>query len=146
MKISNRHSGLTILFLLLTLLCFSQKKYAFVSGKVVDDNENPLTKVSVVILGQSNGITTNDSGYFRIRVEADKAFALIFSYAGRRAEQKNFLLSEGEEAVSYTHLYYWIAKCQQAMGQTAEAKLNYQRAFGLDQSFTAARDSANKLK
>ncbi|HRG25455.1 MAG TPA: TonB-dependent receptor, partial [Chitinophagaceae bacterium] len=97
MKIINRHSGLTILFLFLTLLCFSQKKYAFVSGKVVDDNENPLTKVSVVILGQSNGITTNDSGYFRIRVEADKAVALIFSYAGRRAEQKNFLLSEGEE-------------------------------------------------
>jgi hypothetical protein len=64
MKIINRHSGLTILFLFLTLLCFSQKKYAFVSGKVVDDNENPLTKVSVVILGQSNGITTNDSGLF----------------------------------------------------------------------------------
>lgn len=97
MKISNRHFGLTIFCLLLTLLCYSQKKYAFVSGKVVDDNENPLSKVSVVILGQSNGITTNDSGYFRIRVEAGKAFALIFSYAGRRAEQKNFLLSEGEE-------------------------------------------------
>lgn len=97
MKISNRHSGLTFLFLLLSLFCFSQKKYAYVSGKVVDENENPLTKVSVVILGQSNGITSNDSGYFRIRVEAEKAFALIFSYAGRRAEQKNFLLSEGEE-------------------------------------------------
>jgi len=42
--------------------------------------------------------------------------------------------------------YYWIAKCQQALGQKEEAKLNYQRAFGLDQSFTSARDSANKLK
>jgi tetratricopeptide (TPR) repeat protein len=46
----------------------------------------------------------------------------------------------------YADNYYWIAKCQQAMGQKEEAKLNYQRAFGLDQSFTAARDSANKLK
>jgi tetratricopeptide (TPR) repeat protein len=45
----------------------------------------------------------------------------------------------------YADTYYWIAKCQQALGQREEAKLNYQRAFGLDQSFTAARDSAAKL-
>jgi len=45
----------------------------------------------------------------------------------------------------YADNYYWIAKCQQAMGQTAEAKLNYQRAFGLDQEFKAAKDSADKL-
>ena len=97
------------LFLLLLLLfvsatSFSQNlpagkagKSAFVSGKVVDENENPLPNVSVIILGQSKGITTNDSGYFRIKVTADKAFALIFTYTGRRAEQKNFLLNENEE-------------------------------------------------
>lgn len=90
------------LFILLVLLfvsatVFSQKKSAFVSGKVVDENENPLPNVSVIILGQSKGITTNDSGFFRIKVTADKAFALIFTYTGRRAEQKNFLLNENEE-------------------------------------------------
>ena len=42
--------------------------------------------------------------------------------------------------------YYWIAKCQQAMGQREEAKLNYQRAYGLDNTFIAAKDSAGKLK
>ena len=42
--------------------------------------------------------------------------------------------------------YYWIAKCQQAMGLKEEAKLNYQRAYGLDNTFTAAKDSAGKLK
>ena len=42
--------------------------------------------------------------------------------------------------------YYWIAKCQQAMGQREEAKLNYQRAYGLDNTFIAAKDSADKLK
>lgn len=45
----------------------------------------------------------------------------------------------------YADTYYWIAKCQQALGQKEEAKLNYQRAFGLDQAFTAAKDSAAKL-
>ena len=78
-------------------IAFSQKKSAFVSGKVVDENENPLPNVSVVILGQSKGITTNDSGYFKIKVTAEKAFAIIFSYTGRKPEQKNFLLNENEE-------------------------------------------------
>ena len=97
MKINPRQILLTAIFLLLSLFSFSQKKSAFVSGKVVDDNEMPLANVSVVILGQTKGISTNDSGYFRLKIEADRAFALIFSYAGRRTEQKNFLLSEGEE-------------------------------------------------
>ena len=88
---------LTATCLLLSVASFSQKKFAYVSGKVVDENENPLSNVSVVILGQSKGIITNDSGYFRIKVTADKAFAIVFSYTGRNTEQKNFLLNEGEE-------------------------------------------------
>ncbi len=82
---------------MLSILSFSQKKSAFVSGKVVDENENPLANVSVTILGQSKGIITNDSGYFKIKAEAEKAFALVFTYAGRKTEQRNFLLNENEE-------------------------------------------------
>lgn len=88
---------LTSICILLTVLCFSQKKSAFVSGKVVDDNENPLPGVSVIILGRESGITTNDSGYFKLKVPADKAFAIVFSYTGRKPEQRNFLLNENEE-------------------------------------------------
>ena len=97
MKINSRQILLITIFILSATLSFSQKKSAYVSGKVVDENENPLPNVSVVILGQSKGIITNDSGYFRIKVAADKAFAIVFSYAGRKTEQKNFLLNENEE-------------------------------------------------
>lgn len=97
MKINCRPILLTATCLLLVLAAFSQKKIAHVSGTVVDENENPLSNVSVTILGKQSGITTNDSGYFRMEVPAEKAFALIFSYAGLRSEQKNFLLSENEE-------------------------------------------------
>src|SRR6202022_1216271 len=34
---------------------------------------------------------------FRIRVPADKAFALVFSFTGYQSEQKNFLLNENED-------------------------------------------------
>lgn len=42
--------------------------------------------------------------------------------------------------------YYWLAKTQQAMGNKNEARLNYQRAYGLDKTLTEAKDSADRLK
>jgi len=42
--------------------------------------------------------------------------------------------------------YYWLGKSQQALGNKNEARLNYQRAYGLDKTFTEAKDSADHLK
>lgn len=97
MKIRSRQIFLTAVAILLSLLSFSQKKSAVVSGKIVDENEQPLPHVSVVILGRQTGVASNDSGYFKIKVPAEKAFAIVFSYTGRESEQKNFLLNENEE-------------------------------------------------
>lgn len=83
-------------FLLIASASFAQKKSATVSGRVLDENENPLAKVSVIILGKTNGVTTNDSGFFTIKVPADKAFALEFSFNGYRTEQRNFFLVADE--------------------------------------------------
>ena len=88
------------LSLVLSLLCifgYAQKRTAYVSGTLVDDSGSPLANVSVVVLGKSTGIVTSDSGYFRIRVPADRSFALIFSHTGYAETQKNFLLNENEE-------------------------------------------------
>ncbi len=46
----------------------------------------------------------------------------------------------------FADAYYWIAKCQEAMGKREEAKLNYQRAYGLDKTLTEAKEAADKLK
>ncbi len=86
-----------IIFLCLAFQGFAQKNHAVVSGRVIDENEDPVAGVSVVILGRQNGITTSDSGTFKIIVPSGKAFALIFSHTGFVDLQKNFLLNEGEE-------------------------------------------------
>lgn len=88
---------LTLLLLAFCHTGFAQRKAAFVSGKVVDENERPLANVSVVILGRQTGIATTDSGAFRLQVPADKAFALVFSFTGYKTEQRNFLLNDQEE-------------------------------------------------
>lgn len=49
-------------------------------------------------------------------------------------------------SATFPDAYYWMGKCQEAMGNLKEAKLNYQRAFGLDNTFIEAKEAADKLK
>jgi hypothetical protein len=91
-----RHPILLLTILLCTF-CHAQKKGALVSGKVVNGEDQPLTHVSVTVLGQQKGIATSDSGTFSIKVPADRAFALLFSHSGYKTAQQNFLLNEGEQ-------------------------------------------------
>lgn len=58
---------------------------------------------------------------------------------------KTFQLANTISA-TFPDAYFWIGKCQESLGQLAEAKLNYQRAVGLDDSFIEAKEAANKLK
>lgn len=75
----------------------AQKSGARISGKILDENENPLQSVSIVMLGRESGLSSSDSGTFRMLVPADKAFALIFSHTGYKSLQKNFILNDKEE-------------------------------------------------
>jgi CarboxypepD_reg-like domain/TonB-dependent Receptor Plug Domain len=84
------------LFCLLSTISFAQTKYATVKGIVVDDNDMPLRKVSVIVLGKNTGTTTSDSGTFSIKLPAQKSLALIFSSTGYSTLQKNFFLSNEE--------------------------------------------------
>jgi hypothetical protein len=56
-----------------------------------------MSGVSIVILGKQNGVVSSDSGTFRIKVPAEKAFGLVFSFSGYHEEQKNFFISEHEQ-------------------------------------------------
>jgi tetratricopeptide (TPR) repeat protein len=46
---------------------------------------------------------------------------------------------------TFADAYYWMGKTQEALNQKAEAKLSYQRAYGLDKSLTEAKAAAAKL-
>ncbi len=86
-----------VLLLLTGLTVSAQNKQAWISGRVIGENEEALRGVSVSVLGKTGGVVTGDSGTFRIRVPAGKSFALVFSHTGYAEVQKIFYLSEGEE-------------------------------------------------
>jgi len=104
---------LTILCCLIFSISFSQKKAANIRGKVVDENENPLPNVSVVILGKTAGVLTNDSGRFSIKVPAGRAFALVFSFTGYRNEQRNFYLNESEDETMVLRMEKGVRELQE---------------------------------
>ena len=79
-----------------SFVSYGQKKNASVEGKVVDSDNKPIEGASIIILGRQTGITSNDTGYFKITVPADRAFALIISYTGYISQQRNLLLNENE--------------------------------------------------
>jgi len=46
----------------------------------------------------------------------------------------------------FAEAYYWAGKAEEALGKKEEAKLNYQRAYGLDKSLDKAREAEAKMK
>jgi tetratricopeptide (TPR) repeat protein len=46
---------------------------------------------------------------------------------------------------TYAEAYYWMGKTQEAMGNKADARLNYQRAYGLDKTLSEAKEAADRL-
>jgi hypothetical protein len=85
-----------LLLCLFTVTAAAQSKYAVITGKITDENDTPLKNVSIVILGKNSGIVSSDSGTFSLRVPAQRALALVFSYTGFGDQQKNFFLSNDE--------------------------------------------------
>jgi tetratricopeptide (TPR) repeat protein len=47
---------------------------------------------------------------------------------------------------SFPDAWYWIGRCQEAMGDKTSAKENYEKAFELDNTFTEAKEAAANLR
>lgn len=87
---------LLIIWMISVLYACAQQRGGFITGKVTDENNRGIASVSVKILGDFKGTYTNDTGWFSIKVPAQKAIALLFSHTGYANQQFNFLLNDGE--------------------------------------------------
>ena len=84
-------------YLLLILLCVCSMcrmmAQDMISGKVVDENRNPLPYVSVVLQHVQDssyvcGVTSDTEGVFRLPVQPDREYALLVSYIGYTTVRK----------------------------------------------------------
>ena len=87
MKANTRLTQLTLgllallMVLLIPLTANAQGAYRTINGTVVDENQEPLTGVSVKILGQNTGMATDLDGNYTIKVPSS-AKQLVFTYVG----------------------------------------------------------------
>jgi tetratricopeptide (TPR) repeat protein len=90
--------------------------------------------------------------YFNKAIAADYTFLDAYMDKGRilfNEKKYNDAVTDLQLALkispAYADAYYWLGKCQEMLGQKQDAKLNYQRAFGLDKTLTEAKEAADKL-
>lgn len=85
----NQRFAYRFIFHLSALLLFCNLLFAqqrVISGKVTDENANPLERVSVTVKGKSNiGTTTNANGFFSIAAVANDV--LVFEFVGFGKEE-----------------------------------------------------------
>ena len=81
-----------LLFILLTgsfyFVAAQQLKAFAVKGSVLDDNDLPISGVSVSVLNKNTGTVTNDSGYFNIKFSSTQSVAVVFTHTGYNTLRK----------------------------------------------------------
>lgn len=84
------------IFLSAGLTLLAQVTTARLSGRIIDQDDQPIPFVTITVLGKKQSVQSNDSGFFQLTVPANRAFALVFSHAGYITVQRNFLLNASE--------------------------------------------------
>lgn len=86
------HTFFQVLFLLFTLMSFSQN--AKVTGLVLDENKNPVEGVNVSY--QSKSVITDTNGFYAIEIPANKKVVLIYTHVALKSITQTFLLKPNE--------------------------------------------------
>ena len=73
-KITDRQIALTNA----SIIASGQQQEKTVTGKVTDDQGNPIPGVNIVVKGTTNGVITNSDGTYSIKVPADAVLEFLF--------------------------------------------------------------------
>ena len=102
-----------ILFIISCFPLFGMAQlHAYISGKVVDENDASLQGVTIQMLGKQKSTTTKEDGSFKMIVTPNKPFALIYSSIGRATVQKNYIINASKEEKVLIRLMPTITQLQ----------------------------------
>ena len=89
-----------ILFMSLSFHMMAQNtNTAKVSGKVIDENRQPIALVNISIEGEPGGTSTDDHGNYAISLPVNKEITLIFSFIGYKTESMMVVMKPSQEKV-----------------------------------------------
>jgi hypothetical protein len=99
----NRIAVQLVLYTLLIILPFNakfafgqQERSGVISGKVFDQRNKPLELVNVSVFGKAGGTSTDKNGNFELRIPADTAITVVFSFIGFEKQEIVVTVKNGE--------------------------------------------------
>lgn len=87
-----------IFFSVLFLLLFQGVHAAVVSGKITDENNEPLPFVSVYLQGTTQGVTSNREGTYSIELPVGK-HEIFFQFLGYKKHLENVTVESAEQKI-----------------------------------------------
>ncbi|MDN3723475.1 TonB-dependent receptor [Aequorivita sp. SDUM287046] len=84
------------LFFLLFFTIYGTSQNASVSGKIIDNNQLPISGVNVIIKDSNKGTLTNGEGVFKIENLSSGSYILSVSYVGYKTREMNISLADGQ--------------------------------------------------
>ena len=99
------------------------------------------TKNSAEAIQQFDATIKTDHRYLNAYIEKGK---ILFDQKKTTDALKTFQLAN-TITPSFPDAWYWMGRCLEVLGQKEEAKLNYEKAYSLDKTFTEAKEAAEKI-
>ena len=88
-----KKSFLTVLFLLITCLIFSQT--ATIKGVILDENNKPVDNVNIKV--GNDGTKTNENGFYQLKIPSNQDISIEFTHITFKKIVSKFNLKNGEE-------------------------------------------------
>ena len=83
-----------ILFLLLQISSIGQT----IEGKITDFKLNPLAAVNISIIDQSGGLISDNDGFYKVNIKANRSYVIAFSFIGYETEKVRVpMLKQGQK-------------------------------------------------
>ena len=99
MTLTAQNVSWILFFIFISLQTIAQNNF-IVEGRVVDlDTKQPLKNVSVIVRQTKTGTTTNDSGYFKLRLYSPDQ-AIVFSFIGYVHNTRELHLLESNKPIN----------------------------------------------
>ena len=84
-----------LLILLLLFLCGAlPAKKIYLRGYVLDNNNRGIDLANIQVKGTSQGTSTNEQGFYELRLEATDTFHVVYSCIGYETKEYKFAATE----------------------------------------------------
>ena len=130
---------IVLLFFILIGFYFSlsaqQLKSFNIKGCILDDNDLPISGVSITVLNKNIGSFSNDSGYFNIKFSSTQSVAIVFSHTGYNTLRKTVFPKNKNDSLiihleqDVTSLNEVIIKDEKARKEVGRVEVNPDKAI-----------------